>query len=200
MIIGTRGSKLALWQANWVQKQLKEAGIESQLHIITTEGDRRTDVPLHALSSTGLFTKTLDEALLMKDIDLAVHSAKDMASILVEGIDLLAFMKREDPRDVLLADTNSIQFDNLSKPLTIGTSSVRRQHMIRHFFPHIVLKDLRGNVDTRVQKLENGEYDGIMLALAGVKRMGYTSKVVQKLHPDSFTPAVGQGAVAVVQN
>ncbi|MEO0895269.1 MAG: hydroxymethylbilane synthase [Bacteroidota bacterium] len=198
MIIGTRGSKLALWQAHWVQQKLRYAGIESQLKIISTEGDQRTDVPLHTLSTTGLFTKALDQALLRKEIDLAVHSAKDMASSLIEGIYLLAFMEREDPRDVLLADSDVVQFDNLSRPLTVGTSSIRRQYMIRHFFPHIQLKELRGNVDSRLAKMEKGEYDGIMLALAGVKRMGFTSKVVQKLHVDSFTPAVGQGAVAVV--
>ncbi len=198
MIIGTRGSKLARWQATWVQSMLRGAEVESQLHIITTEGDQRTDIPLHAFTTTGVFTKGLDLALLKGEVDLAVHSAKDMASTLEEGLEVLAFMKREDPRDALLAASPQVKLDNLSRPLVIGTSSVRRRAMIRHYFPHVEVRDLRGNVDTRVGKMEKGDYDGIILALAGVRRMGYEDRVVQILNPHSFIPAVGQGAVAVL--
>ncbi|MCI4671070.1 MAG: hydroxymethylbilane synthase [Bacteroidia bacterium] len=198
MVIGTRGSKLALWQANWVKSSLAKAGIESQLKTYTTQGDKVTNVPLHSFSTTGIFTKALDDALLKGEIDIAVHSAKDMASSIHDELEILAFLEREDPRDALLAKSVEVNLENFSRQFVIGTSSVRRRSFIQHYFSHITLKELRGNVDTRVQKMLDGEYDGIILALAGVKRMGLEKQVVQKLSHHSFIPAVGQGAVAVV--
>ncbi|MEO1384579.1 MAG: hydroxymethylbilane synthase, partial [Bacteroidota bacterium] len=170
--IGTRGSKLALWQANLVQSTLSQYGIEAELVIVSTYGDTNQVAPLYAMGATGVFTKALDEALLNDAVDIAVHSAKDMPSQLAQGLAEFAYLQREDPRDVLLATTNEVQLDNFARPLVIGTSSVRRQALMRHYFPHVTLKDIRGNVDTRIQKMEAGDYDGIILARAGVKRMG----------------------------
>ncbi|MEL6626514.1 MAG: hydroxymethylbilane synthase [Bacteroidota bacterium] len=196
--IGTRGSKLALWQANLVQSTLSQYGIEAELVIVSTYGDTNQVAPLYAMGATGVFTKALDEALLNDAVDIAVHSAKDMPSQLAQGLAEFAYLQREDPRDVLLATTNEVQLDNFARPLVIGTSSVRRQALMRHYFPHVTLKDIRGNVDTRIQKMEAGDYDGIILARAGVKRMGLEKYIVQKFNASSFTPAIGQGAIAVV--
>jgi hydroxymethylbilane synthase len=196
--IGTRGSKLALWQARKVQEMLLNAGILAELVKITTTGDQIQDVPLHEIGTTGIFTKALDQALLQGEIDLAVHSAKDMPSVPPEGLHLAALLKREDPRDVLLASSSQVSLENLSRPWVIGTSSVRRRALLQHHFSHVQVKDIRGNLDTRLGKMLDGAYDGIMLAYAGVKRMGFEKYIVQKLNAASFTPAVGQGAVAVV--
>lgn len=195
--IGTRGSKLALWQANKVKDLLAAGGIRAELVLIKTTGDVQQIKPLHQIGQQGLFTKALDDALLNGEIDLAVHSSKDMPSSVPEGLELVAFLQREDPRDVLLAVDPDVDLDNFSRKLVLGTSSLRRQAFVKHYLPNCELKLIRGNVDTRVEKMKKGEYDGILLAYAGVKRMGLTDLVRRKLNVNTFTPAVGQGAIAV---
>lgn len=195
--IGTRGSKLALWQANKVKDLLAAQGVSAELVLIKTTGDKEQIKPLHQIGQTGLFTKALDDALLGAEIDLAVHSSKDMPSSVPAGLELVAFLQREDPRDVLLAVDPDVDLDNFSRKIVLGTSSLRRQALVRHYLPNCELKLIRGNVDTRVSKMKNGDYDGILLAYAGVKRMGMTELVRRKLNVNTFTPAVGQGAIAV---
>lgn len=195
--IGTRGSQLALWQANHVKSLLEASGRAAELVLYKTTGDIQQEKPLHAIGEKGLFTKALDEALLAGEVDLVVHSSKDMPSKPPEGTEIAAFLKREDPRDVLLATDPEVDLDNFNRKLIIGTGSVRRQALLGKYAPHCEIKPIRGNVDTRVRKMESGEYDGIILAYAGVKRMGLTNLVRRKLNVNTFTPAVGQGAVAV---
>lgn len=195
--IGTRGSKLALWQANYVKEALEANGFEAELVLYTTTGDLQQSMPLHEIGDKGLFTKALDDAMLMKEIDLAVHSAKDLPTMLPDGIALSAILRREDPRDVLLSPGEEIDLDNLQNGITVGTSSLRRQALIMHYLPHVRLVPMRGNVDTRVAKMLAGECDAIVLAYAGVKRMGLTHLVTRKLNVSTFTPAVGQGAIAI---
>ena len=195
--IATRGSKLALWQTDHVRDLLVAQGHEVVVSQLKTLGDLQTDRPLHQLGSQGLFTKALDDALLSGEADMAVHSAKDIPTKLPDGIELIALLEREDARDVLLAIRPEVDMDNLSAEFVVGTSSLRRQALVAHYTPHFKCKDVRGNVDTRVAKLEAGEYDALLLAYAGVKRMGYDHLVRRKLNPSTFTPAVGQGAIAV---
>lgn len=195
--IGTRGSQLALWQAHHVQSLLEGAGYDTEIVLYKTTGDIQQGKPLHTIGERGLFTKALDEGLLKGEIDLAVHSSKDMPSRAPEGLAIAAFLKREDPRDVLLAIDPEVDLDNFNRRLVIGTGSLRRQALLGHYAGHCEVKPIRGNVDTRVKKLEAGEYDGIVLAYAGVKRMGMTHLIRRKLNVNTFTPAVGQGAVAV---
>lgn len=189
---------MALWQAHHVQHLLEKAGVRATCHVVKTTGDLTQDRPLHQLGTVGIFTKALDEALHREEVDIAVHSAKDMPAVLEEGLELLAILKREDPRDVLLAASPDVSLENLTRPLVIGTSSLRRAAFLKHFAPHITVKDIRGNVDSRLEKMRSGAYDGILLAYAGVRRMKLESWIVQKLNVHTFTPAVGQGAVAVV--
>lgn len=196
--LGTRSSKLAMWQTHHVQAQLHEGGHTTDIVEISTQGDRVQNVPLHQMNAVGIFTKALDEALQKGEVDAAVHSAKDLPSQLDDDLEIVAFLKREDPRDVLVAMRPEVHFENLTQPWVIGTSSVRRQALLHHYLPEIKTKDIRGNVDTRLAKLEQGEYDGIILAMAGLKRLGLASHVRQKLNTSTFTPAVGQGAIAVV--
>ena len=196
--IGTRGSKLALWQAHRVRDLLEGEGFSVELKLYKTTGDIRTDKALHNLGERGLFTKALDDALLNHEVDIAVHSSKDVPSVIPDDLELIAFMKREDPRDVLVAVDEAVDLDNLSKPMVVGTSSLRRQSQLNHYVPHCEVKVIRGNVDTRVSKLESGEYDALILAYAGVKRMGYQSLVRRKLNVNTFTPAVGQGAIGIM--
>lgn len=196
--IGTRGSKLALWQAHTVAAQLKAAEIDHELVEIQTAGDANQQAPLASIGGQGLFTKALDQALLSGEVDLAVHSAKDMPSSLPDGLKILACLEREDPRDVLLAVHPEMKLDNFSQSWVVGTGSVRRAALMRHYYPHVEVKPIRGNVDTRLAKLQAGDYDAILLAMAGVKRMGYEAHIRQKLSAAHFTPAVGQGVVAIV--
>jgi hydroxymethylbilane synthase len=195
--VGTRGSKLALWQAHHVKDVLEQRGATVELVLYTTTGDLQQSQPLHTIGGQGLFTKALDDAMLNDEIDLAVHSAKDLPTQLPDGIALVAISKREDPRDVLLSRGEALDLDNLSSPITIGTSSLRRIALIRHYLPHVQLVPMRGNVDTRVQKMLAGECDALVLAYAGVKRMGLTHLVTRKLNVSTFTPAVGQGALGI---
>ena len=196
--IGTRGSKLALWQAGLVKDTLEEAGLATEIVKIETVGDQVQNVPLHEVGGVGLFTKALDNALLEDKVDIAVHSAKDIPSVIDDSLEICAFLKREDPRDVLLATSEEVSLENLSRTWVVGTSSLRRAALLRNYFHHVEVKDIRGNVDTRVEKLKRGEYDAIMLAFAGVKRMGFESLIVQKFNIHSITSAVGQGAIAIM--
>jgi hydroxymethylbilane synthase len=195
--IGTRASKLALWQANHVKSLLDANGFAAELVLYTTTGDLQQTKPLHEIGDKGLFTKALDDAMLNGEIEIAVHSAKDLPTELPEGISLSAIMKREDPRDVLLSNGEEFDLDNVAKGITIGTSSLRRQALVQHYLPHVRLVPMRGNVDTRVAKMQAGECDALILAYAGVKRMGLTHLVTRKLNVSTFTPAVGQGAIGI---
>jgi hydroxymethylbilane synthase len=198
MKLGTRGSALALWQANWVKAELenKWPGLEIALVPIKTTGDKILDVPLARIGGKGLFTKELDEALLDGRIDLAVHSLKDVPFELPPGIAIGAVPEREDPRDAFISRGTALQ--ELKSDARIGTSSLRRQVQLRHHFPSLNIVVLRGNVDTRLRKLDAGEYDGIILAAAGLKRLGHASRITQILDDDVMVSAVGQGALGIV--
>src|SRR5438874_3260601 len=196
--LGTRGSALALWQANWTKRALEGRwqGLAVQLVPIKTTGDKILDVPLAKIGGKGLFTKELDEALLDGRIDLAVHSLKDVPFELPAGIAIGAVPEREDPRDAFIS--NGPKLHELGPNATIGTSSLRRQVQLRHRFPSLNIVMLRGNVDTRLRKLDGGEYDGIILAVAGLKRLGHESRITQILDDDMMVSAVGQGALGIV--
>ena len=192
--IGTRKSKLALWQANFVKKKLEEKGHTVELVLITTTGDKILDAPLAKIGGKGLFVKEIEEALLREEIDLAVHSLKDVPMVLPEGLSLGAITEREFPFDVLISRRGE-RLEELPKKAVIGTSSLRRQVQIKKKRPDLQIEILRGNVDTRIRKLEEGKYDAIVLAYAGVKRMGLEDKITQIL--EDFIPAVGQGSLAI---
>jgi len=198
MKLGTRGSALALWQANWTKDALERRwpGRKVELVPVKTTGDKILDVPLAKIGGKGLFTKELDEALLDGRIDLAVHSLKDVPFQLPDGIDFGAIPEREDPRDALVSKGPRLQ--ELRAGASIGTSSLRRQVQLRHRFPSFNLLTLRGNVDTRLRKLEAGEFDGIILAAAGLKRLGHEDRFTQFLEDDIMVSAVGQGALGIV--
>ncbi|HHJ64238.1 MAG TPA: hydroxymethylbilane synthase [Aquifex aeolicus] len=193
--IGTRKSKLALWQANFIGKLLEERwGVEVELVKITTTGDRILDAPLAKIGGKGLFVKEIEQALLEGRIDLAVHSLKDVPMVIPEGLTLSAITKREDPHDVLIS-RNGKKLRELPEGAKVGTSSLRRQVQIRRVRPDLRVEVLRGNVDTRMRKLREGLYDAVILALAGVRRMGYEGEVTEILR--DFIPAVGQGSLAI---
>ena len=196
--IGTRNSQLALWQTGQVCELLEASGMGSKTVEIQSAGDINQREALHALGATGIFTSALDEALIDQRIDLAVHSAKDIPSTLPPELEIIAFLKRENPKEVLVSMHPEVKLENLSRSWTIGTSSVRRKAQLAHFAPHVQVKDIRGNLNTRRKKLESGQYDGILLAYAGVKRMGWEDLITQSFNVHAFVPAVGQGAVAVV--
>ncbi len=193
--IGTRKSKLALWQANYVKEAIENRyGIEVELVKITTTGDKILDSPLAKIGGKGLFVKEIEEALLRGDIDLAVHSLKDMPVILPKGLKIGAVTKREDPYDVFIS-RNGKGLKEIEEGSTVGTSSLRRCVQIKRLRRDLNVKVLRGNVDTRIRKLDEGLYDAIILAMAGVKRMGYLDRVTEVL--DYLIPAVGQGSLAI---
>jgi hydroxymethylbilane synthase len=196
--LGTRGSALALWQANWVKTELecRHSDLSVELVPIKTTGDKIVDVPLAKIGGKGLFTKEIDEALLDGRIDLAVHSMKDVPFELPVGIDFGAVPEREDPRDAFIS--RGLRLDELPAGATIGTSSLRRQVQLRHRFPALSLQTLRGNVDTRLRKLAAGEFDGIVLAVAGLKRLGHDARITQILDEDIMVSAIGQGALGIV--
>ena len=195
--IGTRASALALWQAHWVKDQLEKTGngLVVELVQIKTTGDKILDVPLSEVGGKGLFTKEIDEALLDGRVDAAVHSMKDIPFQLPNGILFGAIPEREAPRDALIS--NGRKLDDLPAAARIGTSSLRRQVQLRHAFPSIRIANLRGNVDTRLRKLADGEFDGIILALAGLRRLGRESVVSQILDESFMLPAIGQGALGI---
>jgi hydroxymethylbilane synthase len=198
LVIGTRGSKLALWQAEWVHARLRqlEPGLSVSLKRIKTTGDKILDTPLATIGGKGLFIKEIEDALLRGEIDLAVHSMKDVPTHLPEGLEILAIPEREDPRDVLIS-RDGVTLDRLAAGARIGTSSLRRQAQLLHVRPDLSIQILRGNLDTRLHKLEAGEYDGIILAAAGMRRLGWTDRVTEYLSPEVCLPAIGQGALAL---
>ena len=195
--IGTRGSKLALWQAYHVEDLLKKAGLETQIVIIDTKGDQVLDVSISKIGSKGVFTQELEDQLLDGRIDIAVHSAKDMQSNLAEEFEIIAFTEREKENDIILSHKKSISLKDASKPFVLGTSSTRRIATLKHFYPHVQTVDVRGNLQTRIRKMEEGLCDALLLAYAGVHRMGYEDMIVDYLSLDEFTPAVCQGSVAI---
>jgi hydroxymethylbilane synthase len=194
--IGSRGSKLALWQANHVSTLLRGMGHEVEIEVIKTTGDKILDVALAQVGTKGMFTKEIEDALQEGRVDLAVHSMKDVPTELMPGFVLAATMEREDPRDAFL----SVRYQHLAElpqAAHVGTSSLRRQAQLKAMRPDLRISPLRGNVDTRIRKLESGEYDAILLASAGVKRLGLEAFVRERLSPDLMLPAVGQGALAI---
>jgi hydroxymethylbilane synthase len=193
LTIGSRGSQLALWQARWIQARMQGFGVESRIEIIHTTGDKITDVALSKVGTKGLFTKEIEEALLSGAIDLAVHSLKDMPTDLPEGLTLAAIPEREDPRDALVGRSLAA----LSAKARVGTSSLRRAAQLRAQRPDLELENIRGNVDTRLRKLDEGQYDAIVLAAAGLRRLGWENRITELLDADVMCPAVGQGALAV---
>jgi hydroxymethylbilane synthase len=193
LIIGSRGSKLALWQAHWVEARLREVGESSQLEIIRTTGDRITDVPLAKVGSKGLFTKEIEDALLAGTIDLAVHSLKDMPTELPAGLTLAAIPEREEARDALVG----LRLADLRSGHRIGTSSLRRAAQLQARFPFLTIESIRGNLDTRLRKLDEGQYDALVLASAGLRRLGWQDRIAEMVPLDVMCPAVGQGALAV---
>ncbi len=200
--IGARGSKLALWQANWVAGELQRNGFETDLKIISTHGDRVTDRPLNQLGVQGVFTKEIEEALLSDQIDLAVHSFKDVASEQPDGLEIIAVTEREDASDMLII--HPVFFDaSQSIPVAIGsvvgTSAVRRISQLKALRSDLVFQDLRGNVPTRLDKLANGDYGCIFLAQAGINRLeiDLSSFKVHVFAPTTFIPSPGQGALAI---
>jgi hydroxymethylbilane synthase len=196
--IGTRASALALWQARHVEsliRGLEDAPVVELVHI-KTEGDVRTDVPLWALSGKAFFTKEIDRALLAGEVDLAVHSLKDLSTQLDPGLELVATLTREDPRDALLTRGGET-LATLPPGARVGTSSLRRRAFLSRARPDLKLLELRGNVPTRVERLKNGDYDAIVLASAGLRRLGLQDHVSELLLPDDFPPAVSQGVIGV---
>jgi hydroxymethylbilane synthase len=189
LVIGSRGSKLALWQANHIAAQLQAKGHTTRIEIIQTTGDKITDVALSKVGTKGLFTKEIEEALLAGTIDLAVHSAKDMPTDLPDGLVLSAFPERQDPRDAIIGD--------MPENAIVGTSSLRRAAQLKTARPDIDIRDLRGNVDTRLRKQAEGQYNAILLAAAGLIRLGWQDRITEYLDPAEFVPAVGQGALAI---
>ena len=198
LIIGTRGSQLALWQAEWVQRQLKQIApdISVVLKRIQTSGDKIQDVPLAKVGGKGLFVKEIEEALLRKDIDLAVHSMKDLPAVLPSGLHIICVPEREDPRDALLAGDKK-KLDALPLGARVGTSSLRRQAQLLHVRPDLRIKMLRGNVDTRLRKLQENHFDAIVLAASGLKRLGWDEHITECLPVDVSLPAIGQGALGI---
>lgn len=198
LIIGTRGSKLALWQAHYIKERLEQAypHISVILEKFTTTGDKILDVPLAKIGGKGLFTKELEVAMLEEKIDLAVHSLKDVPAFLAEGLCIGALTVREDEGDALI----SVKYDSfaaLPSGATVGTSSLRRKAQLLRARPDLKMVELRGNLDTRLRKLDEGQYDAIVLAVAGLKRLGWQDRITEILPKDVCLPAVGQGALAI---
>ncbi|HLJ25474.1 MAG TPA: hydroxymethylbilane synthase [Candidatus Angelobacter sp.] len=194
--IGSRGSQLALWQANYVAGLLRSHGHSVEIEIIKTTGDKITDVALSKVGTKGMFTKEIEEALAARQVDLAVHSLKDVPTELQPEFALAAVMKREDPRDAFV----SIRFQHLRdlpQGARVGTSSLRRQCQLKALRADVEVVSLRGNVDTRLRKLESGEYDAIILASAGVHRLGLDQHVRYRIPPEEMCPAAGQGALGI---
>jgi hydroxymethylbilane synthase len=196
--IGTRASALALWQAEWVKSELEKRypGMTVTLTKIKTTGDKILDVPLAKVGGKGLFVKEIEEAMLENEIDIAVHSMKDVPTFFPDGLHLSCITKREDARDALLS-RNNVAFKDLPKGANVGTSSLRRQAQLMSLRPDFVIHQLRGNVGTRLQKLKEGKFDAIILAAAGVKRLKLEANVSEYLSPEISLPAIGQGALGI---
>jgi len=196
--IGSRGSPLALWQANWIKDQLESRNpdIPVEIVIIKTSGDKIPDVPLAKIGGKGLFVKELEEALLRKDVDFAVHSMKDMPIKFPFALCIASVTKRENPFDALIS-RNNIKLNDLPKGAKIGTGSLRRASQLLHYRPDLNLIPLRGNVETRIKKLETEGLDAIILATAGLIRLGWGDKISEIISPEILLPAMGQGAVGI---
>ncbi|MDI6726924.1 MAG: hydroxymethylbilane synthase [Smithellaceae bacterium] len=196
--IGTRGSALALAQANWVAGQIRKEYPQSQVElvVIKTKGDIMQDVSLVKIGGKGVFVKEIEDALLEGKIDLAVHSMKDVPAILPEALAIIATPAREDPRDVLIS-RNNVKLETLRRGARIGTGSLRRGIQIREFLPDLEVVPLRGNLDTRIKKIEKDNLDGIILAAAGMRRLGWVMQVSQFIPVETMLPAVGQGVIGI---
>lgn len=193
LVIGSRGSALAQWQANHISSKLQHLGAETKIQIIKTTGDKIQDVPLSLIGGKGLFTKEIEEALLAGTIDLAVHSLKDMPTEIPQGLTLAAIPEREDPSDALVGATLA----DLKPGVRVGTSSLRRAAQLHALNRGLVIETLRGNVDTRLRKLDQGQYDAIVLAAAGLRRLGWQDRIRELIPAEVMCPAVGQGALAI---
>ncbi len=198
LIIGSRGSGLALWQANWIKSQLEElhAGLQVEITIIKTSGDKIQDVPLAKIGGKGLFVKEIEEALLSRDVDIAVHSMKDVPMKLPYELEISVVTKRESPFDALISKGN-IQLADLPKNAKIGTGSLRRNSQLLKYRPDLEIVPLRGNIDTRIKKLDSEGLDAIILAAAGLLRMGWADKIAQVIPVEIILPAMGQGTVGI---
>lgn len=200
LVIATRGSKLALWQSNHIKDVLEKnfVGLRVELKVFKTKGDKILDTPLALIGGKGLFTKELEDAMLRGDAHIAVHSLKDVPTILPDGLTLGAITKREDPRDAILSEKYE-SIEDLPPNAVVGTTSLRRRMQLLHMRPDLVIKDLRGNVDTRIKKLKAGEFDAIILATAGLKRLGLMSEVrfITPIDEEIMIPAMGQAALGI---
>jgi hydroxymethylbilane synthase len=195
--IGTRGSLLAKWQAEFVRKQLFQvAGVETEIIIVKTSGDKLQTSSLSQIGGKGIFIKELEDALLEETVDIAVHSVKDIPTEMQPGLSFPAICHREDVRDCLVSNSGA-SLSNLRQGARVGTGSLRRQAQLLHLRPDLDIRDLRGNVDTRLRKVESGEYDAVVLAKAGLDRLGATHRISEILGPNICMPAVGQGAIGV---
>lgn len=199
IIVGTRGSKLALVQTNWVVEKLKYAnpGIEFEIKVIKTKGDLITHLPLHKIGDKGLFTKEIEQQLINKEIDLAIHSMKDMPSNLPKGLKFANVPKREDPRDVLVLKEGYNSVDDLPQGAKIGTGSKRRTYQLLKYRPDLEIVPIRGNIDTRIRKIEDENLHGVVLAAAGLIRANLQDKISYYIPTDIMVPAPAQGALAI---
>lgn len=199
IIVGTRGSKLALVQTNWVVEELKKAnpGVEFEIKIIKTKGDLVTHLPLHKIGDKGLFTKEIEQQLLDKEIDLAIHSMKDMPSTLPVGLKFANVPRREDPRDVLVLKEGYNSIDDLPNGAKIGTGSKRRTYQLLKYRPDLEVVPIRGNIETRIKKIEDENLHGVVLAAAGLIRAGLEERISYYLPPNIMIPAPAQGALAI---
>jgi len=197
IIIGTRGSRLALWQANFVAESLRYfTDAEILIKKIKTQGDKILDSPLAKIGDKGLFVKEIELALSEKEVDLAVHSMKDVPTELPPGLIIASIMKREDPKDVLISKGGE-HLSNLPKGVRIGTSSLRRKAQLLNFRPDLTIVDVRGNLDTRLKKMDSGDFEAMVLAAAGIDRMGWSDKISERIPTETILPAVGQGAIGI---
>lgn len=203
LVIGSRGSKLALTQARFVQSELERMvpSVEIRIEIITTSGDVKTE-PLAVIGGKGVFTKELEDALLSRRIDLAVHSLKDLPTIIPDGLTIAAICKREDPRDALVLNqtkgsATNPSLDSLPQQAIVGTSSPRRLAQLKQLRKDLVIEEVRGNVDTRLRKLDEGRYDGLILACAGLNRLGLANRISSALSTEQMLPSPGQGALGI---
>ena len=197
LTIGTRKSKLAMWQAETVARFLNEGGFQTTIKGMETIGDKVLDTTIAKIGSKGVFTEELEEQLASGQTDIAVHSAKDMQSSLPDGFEIIAFSEREKVNDVLVSTDSGLDIGDPSQRIRIGTSSVRRVALLRHYYPHLQTVEMRGNLQTRLQKMKDGACEALMLAYAGVKRMGYDEMIVKVFSESEFIPPVGQGCIAI---
>ncbi|MBU0680963.1 MAG: hydroxymethylbilane synthase [Proteobacteria bacterium] len=195
--IGSRKSQLAMWQTYYVEEKLKAAGIETKIITMETKGDKILNTSIAKIGSKGVFTEELEEKLADGTLDIAVHSAKDMPSLLPEGFELIAFTDREKANDVVLSHKPALSLVDTGKKIVLGTSSVRRRALLALHYPHVETVDIRGNLQTRIKKMKEGLCDGIMLAYAGVHRMELGKMIVHTFPEEQFVPPVGQGCVAI---